>query len=127
MKAQVSAELLVVVSALMALFVMIYVVVLSENVNLFQAQDSLHSLRNAYALSSAINYVHLAGDGAYINFTLSNLEDEDNITLSNVSVESRNERSHAVSPLLVASINTTHIEEGRMVIRNNAGGIGIEQ
>jgi hypothetical protein len=127
MKAQVSAEFLVVVSVLMVLFIMFYVVVLSQNVNLFQAQDSLHSQRNAYGLSSAINYVHLAGDGAFLNYTLSGKENEDNITISSVSVESRNNRSHAVSPLLISDINTSSVEGGYMLIKNNAGGIEIEQ
>jgi hypothetical protein len=127
MRAQISAEFLVVVSALMSIFLFVYVVFLSQNINLFQARESITSMKNAYALSAALNYVHLAGDGAQLNFTLSGKENDENITISDVSVESRKTYTAIQAPLLNPNTNTSSVEGGRMIIKNNGGVIEIEQ
>jgi len=99
----------------------------NQRINLFQAQDTLASSRNAYALSAAINYVHLAGKGAEYNFTLSDVSSTENISITGLGVESR--RTHTISqaPILTKSVNTTSVEGGRMQIKNNDGVVEIGQ
>jgi hypothetical protein len=122
----VSAEFLFVLSALALLFLIIYTVNLGQKTNLFQAQDTLAGMRNAYAMSAALNYIHLAGDGAQYNFTLSGVSQRENITLSGAAVQSN--RTYAIShaPLLNGNVNTSSIEGGRMIIKNKNGAIEIE-
>ena len=50
-------------AALALLLLVLYVIYSGQRINLFQVQDTVSSTRNAYAVSAAINYVHLAGDG----------------------------------------------------------------
>jgi hypothetical protein len=111
----------------MAIFLFVYIVFLGQNINLFQAEDSIIGMKNAYALSTAINYVHLAGDGAQLNFTLTGKENTENITIFDVSVESRRSHSVVYAPLLNPDINVTSVQGGMMVIKNNKGVIEIEQ
>ncbi len=118
MKAQVSAEFLVVFSALVTIFLVFFMVGMGHNVNLAQISDSVSGDTDAYALSVALNYVHLAGDGAQYNFTSSR-----NLSISDVSVES--ERGQA--PLLNSDTNATNVSAGAMLIKNNDGGLEIEQ
>jgi hypothetical protein len=126
MKAQVTAEFLVVVSALAAIFLIFYVVYFGQNINLTQSQDSIAAMRNAYALSAAMNYVYLAGEGAQYNFTLRKEQDE-NVTISNLSVESSRTHAVAQAPLLEGNTNASSVNGGQMVIRNNDGVIEIGQ
>jgi len=120
-------EFLFILAALALLLLVLYVVYAGQRINLFQVQDTLASTRNAYALSAAINYVHLAGHGAEYNFTLSGVSDIENVTLSEYAAES--DRTHAVSqaPLLNGNMNVSTVEGGRMLIKNNNGAIEIEQ
>ncbi|MBU0532417.1 hypothetical protein KKB44_02895 [Candidatus Micrarchaeota archaeon] len=125
MKAQVSMEFLFVLSALMVIFVVFTTIYLGEKVNLFQTEESLATLGNAYRVSAAINYVHLAGDGAQYNFTVGKI-DRENITIATVSVESKRPYAASQAPLLNGNVNTTTIEGGQMLIKNNNGAIEIE-
>ncbi len=114
-------------SALLAALIVFYVVSAGQKINLFQVHDTLVSTRNAYAVAAAINYVHLAGDGAEYSFTLSGKADEENVSLSEAGVESK--RGHAVSqaPLLNGNVNQSTLEGGLMRIMNKDGAIEIEQ
>lgn len=127
LKAQTSVEFLFVIAALALLLLVLYAVYGGQRMNLFQVQDTLASTRNAYAASAAINYVHLAGDGAQYNFTLPGIGSTENVTLSEYAVESN--RTHAVSqaPLLNGNVNSSTLEGGQMLIKNNDGAIEIEQ
>ncbi len=106
---------------------MLYVVYAGQRVNLFQVQDSVAGTRNAYAISAAVNYVHLAGDGAEYNFTLSGVGREENITLSGYAAESNRSYAMSQAPLLNGNTNTSTVEGGEMLIKNNNGAIEIEQ
>ena len=114
-------------AALALLLLVLYVIYSGQRINLFQVQDTVSSTRNAYAVSAAINYVHLAGDGVEYNFTLSRISSTENITLSEYTAESN--RTHAISqaPLLNGNTNTSTLEGGQMLIKNNNGAIEIEQ
>ena len=127
LKAQTSGEFLIILAALTLIILIFYVVYSNQRINLFQVQDVLSSTRNAYALSAAINYVHLAGNGAQYNFTLSNKGDTEDITISAYAAESN--RTHALSqaPLLNGDTNASTLGGGQMLIKNNNGAIEIEQ
>ena len=88
MKAQVSIEFLFVFSVLSLLALIFFLVLQGQKINLYQSQDSLSAMRNAYALSAAINYAHLAGEGTEYNFTLSGVGPDENITVAGFAVES---------------------------------------
>lgn len=123
MKAQTSSEFMVVFTALSLLFVVVFVIYFGASINLFQAQDSVAALRNAYAAAAALNYVYLAGDGASYNFSLSGIVNGENITVGDFAVTSERPRSSAAAPLLGADVNVSSLNRGAMVITNRGGGV----
>lgn len=125
MRAQVSSEFMVAYTALLMIFVMVFVIYSGGTLNLFQVQDSLAAFRNAQSAAAAINYVYLAGDGASYSFTAANLADQENITISDYGVTSDRPQGSASVPLLDAETNTTSIARGSMTITNNRGEIDI--
>ena len=127
MKAQVSSEFMVVFSALLMIFVVVFTMYFGGSLNLFQTQGSVASYRNAYAIASAINFAYLAGEGASYNLTISRLGNEENVTVSDFGVTSERPGASASAPLLDADVNTTSIGRGSIVITNKNGGIGIAQ
>jgi uncharacterized protein (UPF0333 family) len=126
MKAQVSFEFMVVFSALLMIFVVVFVVSFGGNLNLFQAQDSAAALRNSQSVAAAMNYVYLAGDGASYNFTIANVADGENITISDYSVTSSRPHASAGAPLLDAETDQGSLGRGNAVISNKRGEIHIE-
>lgn len=127
LKAQIVAEFLFVLSILALISLIIYVIYGGQRINVAQIDDNLKSARNAYALSAAINYVHLAGEGAQYNFTLSGKDDNEVMTISNFTVQSNRTNSISQAPLLNRNINTSEVHGGEMIIKNNNGEIEIEQ
>src|SRR3989339_495694 len=125
MRAQVSFELMVIVSALMLLFVILFTVVFGGNINLFQIQNTVTVTNNAQAVAAVINYVYLAGDGASYNFAMSNVQNEENITISDYAVTSKREYVSAGAPLLNANVNVSKIDKKNNIITNNRGEIDI--
>ncbi|MDD5171972.1 MAG: hypothetical protein PHF60_02955 [Candidatus ainarchaeum sp.] len=125
MRAQVSFEFMIVFSALLMIFVVVFTVYFGGNLNLFQAQDTVGAQRNALSVAAAINYVYLAGDGASYNLTLSNVNDEENITISDYAVTSDRPHVSVGAPLLDAKTNTSSLGRGHIVITNNKGEIDI--
>lgn len=125
LKGQVSAEFLVILAALSTVFLIFFIVSLEENVNFLQARDSIGGMRSAYALSAALNFVHLAGDGAQYNLTLSGTGG--NMTITDLAVESNRTYSVSYAPLLNPNVNVSTVERGNMLIKNNNGEIEIEQ
>jgi uncharacterized protein (UPF0333 family) len=127
MKAQVSSEFLVVFSALLLIFVVVFTIFFGGNLNLDNAQDSAASQRNAQSAAAAMNFVYLAGDGASYNYSLTGLEETENITMSGFSVTSEGDYTSASSPLLDGKMNSSRLEEGKMVISNEAGEIYVRR
>jgi uncharacterized protein (UPF0333 family) len=124
MKAQVSAEFLVVVSVLVLVFLIIYQIGIGQNINLLQTKDSVEAMRNAYALSAAINYVYLSGDGTTYNFT-NTKEANETISISEYSVESFRGKAKVQAPILDANVNASEVGSGQKIIKNNNGAIEI--
>jgi hypothetical protein len=121
MKAQTIPEFLVVYSALLAVFLIVFTVAVSGSLNLYQSQDSVAALRNAYDLATALNYVYLAGDGAGYNFTMTGLESGENITIWSYEVTSKRIGGSAAAPLLDGDTNTTALGSTNVLITNSAG------
>lgn len=127
MKAQMSAEFLVVVAALVSISLLVYLLYSWQSSSLFQAGDRAGATRNAYLAAAALNYVHLAGDGASYNFTMSGRRNEENVSVFDFSVESVKPNARASAPVLNSNVNATELEGWEMMIRNNNGAIEIER
>ncbi|MFH1521024.1 MAG: hypothetical protein ABID61_05245 [Candidatus Micrarchaeota archaeon] len=125
MRAQVSSEFMIVYSALFTLFLVLFFVYFDGSLNLFQTQDKIMALRNAQSIASAINFVYLAGDGASYEFTMTNIKNEENITITNYAVTSTRPHASASAPLLNADVNTDSLSQGNITITNNGGEIVI--
>ena len=125
MKAQVSSEFMVVFSALILIFVVVFTMYSGGSLNLFQAEGSVGALRNANAVAAALNYAYLAGDGASYSFTLARMANDENITISDYAVASERPRAYAAAPLLDGSINASSMERGMVSITNNGGELDI--
>ena len=123
MKAQGSFEYMVIISLLLTVFLVMMAVSFSSNINLFQLQDSKAALRNSYAVASAINFVYLAGDGASYDLTLTDVMNEENITIYDYSVTSERPYASASAPLLNAKTNTSSPGKGKVKITNDHGEI----
>jgi hypothetical protein len=124
MKAQVSIEFLLILSVLIFVFLIFYVVYAGQTLNLFSLDQTLLASRNAYALSTAMNYVHIAGDGASFNMTLNKGANE-SISVSDFSVESMRSGTVAQAPLINSRVNATTIDKSEFVIRNNLGELEV--
>ncbi len=125
MKAQVSFEFMVVFSALMMIFVVVFVISFGGGLNLFQAQDSAAAQRNAQSVAAAINYVYLAGDGASYDLSIANMANGENITISDYAVTSDRQHASASAPLLDAGTEPDSLGRGDAVLSNNGGEIHI--
>ena len=127
MKAQVSFEFLVVYSALLTIFLVIFAVYFDGSLNLFQTQDKVVALRNAQSAAAAINYVYLAGNGASYKFALTNVMNDENTSISDYTITSKRPHSSASASLLNADVNVSALDKGNMTITNNRGEIDIER
>lgn len=127
MKAQVSSEFMIVYSAVFTLFLVLFFVYFDGSLNLFQTQDRVMALRNAHSIASAINFVYLAGDGASYKFTMSNIKNQENITVTDYAITSTRPYASAGAPLLDANVNTSTLGRGNITIINNRGGIDIAE
>ncbi len=125
MRAQVSSEFVVVYTALMLIFVVVFAILFGGNFNLFQAQDLAASQRDSQSIATAMNFVYLAGDGASYNFTPQNLEAGENLTITAFGVGAQRTYDYASAPLLDANVNTSSLGSGSIVISNNAGELYI--
>jgi hypothetical protein len=127
MKAQVSSEFMVVYTALMILFVVMFTIFFGSDRNLLQTADSVSAMRNAQALASAVNYVYLAGDGASYDYTIGSLDEDENLTMSDFSVTSESPEAYASAPLLDGKRNATALGPGSINIANNRGEVHISR
>jgi hypothetical protein len=125
MKAQASAEFLVVISVLLLLFIIFYTVYMGLLGNLSISRENLAATRSATSIAAAVNYVYLAGPGASLNFTMP-YRAKENITIYGLVAESNMGEGHAQAPLLLYSDDVIHISSSSFVIRNDDGVIVIE-
>lgn len=123
MKAQVTGEFMVILSAMLLLFYVFYMLYISQVSNSWQANEKLVAMRIASGIRSSINYVYLAGDGTVYNTTVRT--QGYNVTINNGVVGVESDFAAYYLPLLTNNINVTSIEQGEMLITNNKGVIGI--
>jgi hypothetical protein len=125
MKAQVSSEFIMVYTALLMIFLVVFTILFGGDFNLFRSQDLAASQRDAQSIASAINFVYLAGDGARYNFTPQNVMSGENITISDFGVSAERPYAYASVPLLDAQVNTSSLMGGKVIMINNRGEIDI--
>jgi len=116
---------MVVLTALLMLFIIVFVITSGGRSNLLQAQDTVAAGRNSYSLASAINFVYLAGDGASYNYTSRNAPLEMNTTITGFTVTTEWNGAWISAPLLDGRVNESSIGAGSYVISNNGGEIDI--
>ncbi|MBI5046577.1 class III signal peptide-containing protein [Candidatus Micrarchaeota archaeon] len=126
MKGQISAEFLIVLGAVLLIFIVFFTIFSGQQLNLFQIQDSTTAMQKAYAFATVINYVYTAGEGASYNYSIVKSSQE-NINISDFSVEVARGYSKAQAPLVTADRNTSTVNGGYAIIRNNGGRIEISQ
>jgi uncharacterized protein (UPF0333 family) len=126
-KAQASFEFMVVLTALLMLFIIVFVITSGGRSNLLQAQDNSAASRNSYSVASAINFVYLAGDGASYNYTSRNAPPEMNTTITGYTVTTQWMGAWISAPLLDGRVNESSMGTGSFVITNNGGEIDISQ
>lgn len=124
-KAQTSFEFMVVLSALLMLFIIVFSVSAGGGSNLVQARDTIYAQRNAFAAASAMNFVYLAGDGAMYNITLGGVQDGENLTVGEYSLTSMREGVTAGAPLLDGKTNVSMLTRGEYRISNEGGEIHV--
>lgn len=115
---------MMVVSAVLLLFFMLYLLYAGQITNSRQADDNIVAMRVASAVQSAINYVYLAGDGTEYNATIRT--SGMNVTIADGVVEARSVSGADYLPLLTDNVNATEIHAGSMMIRNSGGVIRID-
>jgi len=123
MKAQVTGEFLVVLSAMLLLFYVFYLLYMDQVANSFQANEKLTAMRIASGIRAAINYVYLAGDGSVYNTTIRT--QGYNVTLINGVVGVESDFAAYYLPLLTKNVNATTVNQGEVVFRNDDGVINI--
>ena len=128
LKAETSMEFLIMVSVIAFVTLIMYLIAQGQKINLYQAQDSIETTRNAYATAIAINYVYFAGDGASYVFTVTGKLDRENLSTFGATIRS-NRTSHVTSsaPLLNSNVNNFTFDYGYVNISNNDGVMSIEQ
>lgn len=125
MRAQVSSEFMIVYSALFTIFLVVFAIYYDGGLNLFQTQDKINSFRNANSVAAVINYVYLAGDGASYNFTVTNVLNEENITITDHAVTSYRPYASGSAPLINGNVNESTLDEKEVIVTNNQGEIDI--
>ncbi|MCI0503676.1 hypothetical protein L0Y65_03105 [Candidatus Micrarchaeota archaeon] len=126
MLAQASAEFILVITLLLFIFLIFYVVYVDQASNLVRSRERLSATHEAYALSIAMNYVYLAGDGASLEYPLPFHDGRGNLTVSGAVVESAQGEAVSQSPLLANIQNATQVSSAQVTIRNNGGVLSVE-
>lgn len=120
-------EFLVVYSALLLIFVVVFAIIFGSEVVLAQAGDTVAARRDAQAVAAAINFAYLAGDGASYSFEAPRTGGMESITISDYTVTAKRAHATASAPLLHADVNASGIEGGNMTISNTGDGIDVAQ
>ncbi len=124
-KAQVSVEMLVILSILMIVFIVGLTLFTGFRNSVDSARSTLASFQAASALGSAVNSVYLAGDGT--TFTVYVEQVDGNATISGSSLLVQSGDAAYSWPLLTNSTSSpANITLGNMRIRNSAGIVYVE-
>jgi hypothetical protein len=123
MRGQVTGEFMVILSAMLLLFYVFYMLYIGQVSNSWQANEKLVAMRIASGIRSSINHVYLSGEGTVYNSTVRT--HGYNVTINNGVVGVESDFAAYYLPLLTNNINTTTIEQGEILIRNNKGVIEI--
>lgn len=121
--AQVTGEFMVILSAMLLLFYVFYMLYIGQLSNSWQANEKLVAMRVASGIRSAINYVHLSGEGTEYRTTIRT--HGYNVSISNGVVGVESNFAAYYLQLLTSNINTTTVKQGDVVFRNNGGLIEI--
>jgi hypothetical protein len=124
MPGQANIEFLIVLIGVLLLSYVLIIAHGGQMLNLLQSENSVESMKSAYTLASAINYVYLAGDGSRYNFVFQ----VGNGTARAYSgfVEVRTLTGLSSAPLLTRNVVATEVTRGNHTIRNVRGVITIE-
>jgi len=135
-KTQIAAEFLIVAAAVLIIGVVLLTVFSSREQQIDSVRAGIYASAQAEELSSIINSVYMAGDGASKTFFLpSSLRDNSNYGLRiypssravviNYSVNGE-QRLHS-SPVLTSNITgILNLSLGEILVRNTNGGISVE-
>ena len=135
-KTQISAEFLIIVAAVFIIGVALLTVFSSREQQIDSVKAGIYASAQAEELSSIINSVYLAGEGASKTFFLpSSLRDNSNYGLRiypgaravvinySVNGEQRLQSSSVLTSSITGSLN---LSSGEILVRNINGGISVE-
>ncbi len=123
MRAQASAEMLMVLSAVLALFIFAFGIIGGQVETIAGLRDSLDAFRVASGLGSAINSVFLAGDGTTIIVNIN--ADNASAQISGRYLNVRIRDAYYDWPLLTGNISATSVALGDIEIKKANGGVSI--
>ena len=126
MKAQTSGEFFIIFSGIMMLYTIVAIVYGNWLAGVYNANAQLEASGAVNRIAFAVNFVHLAGEGAEYVFPMA--ASNSNITIRNTFVDANSSRTTAVAQweLLTNNTNFTIIKNtGNVTIRNNGGMIEI--
>jgi len=126
LKAQVSAEFLVIYSVLLTISVIGFVIYYGGSLNYFQTSDILSATKDSHSIAAAINYVYLAGDGAEYSFKFTQKSNYTNITIFEYSVNSERPHASSSAAILNGDVDQDGTIDSTVIIRNSHGSIIIE-
>ena len=125
MRAQVTAEALVVVTAAFSLLLVFTVIYMGENTNVVHAQNTLLAREVAFHLASGIDKIYAGGDGASAHLSL-RAPDDFNITISGRSVLVSAGSALASAPILTDRLSAPARIPSEVLIKNENGLILIQ-
>lgn len=123
MRAQVTGEFMIILSAMLLLFYIFYMLYIGQVTNSWQANEKLVAMRVASGIRSAINYVYLSGDGTVYNTTIRT--HGYNVTIYGGVVGVQSDFAAYYLPCLTPNINASTVNQGDVMFRNNGGLIEI--
>ena len=124
-RAQVSAEFsIILIYVLLVFFIILFISVSQEKV-LSSIKDNYEANAVAIKLSSAINNVFIAGDGAHLNISIP-LTSDYNITIRDRYLSVAKSSDIIEKVLLTNRTNFTSINTSSFVIKNVRGVINLE-
>ncbi len=124
MRAQGSAEFLIVLSCVVIVVLILTMIYSGQVTNFFQSKNVLSAKKTAYEVTSIINNVYLVGNGTQYTIWIDSNNGTITISGNNVVVEKNKVKVYA--SLLTKNINTTFITTGYKKIKNNNGLIEID-
>lgn len=124
MKAQISTEMLAILSAVLVVF-LFAVYMVSENIPIIvKVKSSMEAHRVASSIGPAINLVYLAGHGTTVQISVPG--ENVNATIYDRYLTVISGSSFYTWPLLTNKTNTTNVPLGEIKIKNTDGVVSIE-